>query len=488
MKNIIKSKAKTVLSLVIAALMLLPLVCCAGKVQPPAGETAQPAASQKPTDTVTARPAGNETPGPEEPSVLPYRIHEPPLTYEEVYNPYTDFDSLRGRTFSMRLMDTEDAYIFSTGLYLYYYDKVTGDSDVLCPKPECRHDYIRQNKECAGFMNAENCYAFCSYMGQIYYIRYYGGANQLCRMNYDTSGREILFALEFGDDPDQIYRYCPEYMAIHRGKLYGWSNQNIVNVGEPKFMWSIVCWDLETGEFSVVFEAEDDAGYPCPFFFGDYVYFTNVKWEYDKKEDGSGLNYTDETVQVWRYDINAGTVEKVFYQSLGTADYGIQQRTFYVAAEDKVYIGGMNDENGTVAVYNLAGGELEEVVSVEADGWIMLFPENFVTCCRNYYKVREDPECPYDIGVWDYEGNALFSGEVPLDIVFDVDEKIDHSDVSFSMPIWDEGGFFIPYLARLDVQPKDYETEPDEVMVLVRYEVADGELQEKLILVNHWPS
>ncbi len=464
-------KTQKLIALFLMALLLLPFAACGKKPeqQPPAGETAQPAASQQPADS----------------SAAPGETH--PLTYEEVYNPDTDFDSLRGRTFSMRLMDTEDAYIFSTGLYLYYYDKVTGDSDVLCPKPECQHDYIRQNKTCAGFMNAANCYSFCSYMGQIYYLWYNNRELQLCRMNYDTSGRENLFALVH-DDPDQIDRYAPEYMAIHRGKLYGWSNQNIVEVGEPKFMWSIVCWDLETHEFSVIFEAEDDGGYPGVFFFGKYIYFANAYWENDEIEDVWDVNYTNETVKCWRYDTETGETEQLFDQTLGTADYGIQQRTLYVAAEDKVYIGGMNDENGTVAVYNLANGELEEVVSVEADGWITLFPDYFVTCYRNHYKVKENPDCPMDIGVWDYEGNALFNGEAPLDIVFNAYDRIDHSSVGFSMPIWDEGGFFIPFHASLDVQTEDYESVVTEVIALVRYEVADGELREKLILVNHWPT
>lgn len=455
-----KEKIKKLIALFLIALMLLPLVCCSGKQQ-----------GLEPANAELTTPA-------------PY---EPGLDYEETYNPDTDFDSLRGRTFSLRIMETEDAYIFSTGLYLYYSDKATGDYDVLCPKPECQHDYIRQNKECAGFMNAANCYSFCSYMGQIYYLWYNNRELQLCRMNYDTSGRENLFALVH-DDPDQIDRYAPEYMAIHRGKLYGWSNQNIVEVGEPKFMWSIVCWDLETHEFSVIFEAEDDGGYPGVFFFGKYIYFANAYWENDEIEDVWDVNYTNETVKCWRYDTETGTVETIFDQTLGTADYGIQQRTFYVAAEDKVYIGGMNDENGTVAVYNLASGELEEVVSVEADGWIMLFPDYFVTCCRSYYKVKADPDCQIDIGVWDYEGNALFRGEVPLDIVFNVDEKIDHSSVSYNMPIWDGDGFIMPYLADLDVQTEDYEDVMTELQILVRYEVVDGELREKLLLVNHWPS
>ncbi len=192
-------------------------------------------------------------------------------------------------------------------------------------------------------------------------------------------------------------------------------------------------------------------------------------------------------MKVLRYDTKTGTVEKIFDQSVGP-DLGIQQRTFYVAAEDKVYLGGMNDESGTISVFNLASGELEEVASVEGQGWIMLFPDYFVTCCRNYYKVKADPDCPMDIGVWDYEGNALFSGEVPLDIVFNVDKKIAHSSVGYAMPIWDGDGFIIPYCVELDVNTEDYESVMTELQILVRYEVVDGELREKLILVNHWPS
>ncbi len=56
------------------------------------------------------------------------------------------------------------------------------------------------------------------------------------------------------------------------------------------------------------------------------------------------------------------------------------------------------------------------------------------------------------------------------------------------MLIWDGDGLIMPYLADLDVKTEDYEDVMTELQILVRYEVVDGELREKLILVDHWPS
>ena len=479
---------KKLIAIILLSLMLLPLVCCAGKIQPPAGEPAQPGASQKPTDptapgpagTETAEPTGNETPGPEEPSVLPYRMHEPPLTYEEVYDPDTDYNNFYDRIMAA-LMETEDAYIFSGGQYLYYYDKTIGEGDVLCPKPECMHDYIRQNKECNAFVGSSR-YAICMYIGQIYFTQVNGQVIELYRMNPDTSGREKLFTLEFGEGKTYDPNYAPQYAAVHRGKLYGWNVTHYVEAGEPKVHRYITCWDLETGEYEVIYE-EEGGGLPYTFFFGDYVYIAVSDWLTEDTEDYETI-YIEQTIKVLRYDTKTGKTETVL-DTVSEDAPDIMTQTLYVASEDRVYITGYG-EGDVQTIFNVANGELEEVLSFSFPGMISLFPDYIVAAGRRYDGTGDRDTRPVQIGIWDYEGNELFNGKVPLDDIFALEENLDKSSVGPFGIVANEGAFFIGYGMKLDVEVQDYERERTDMCCLVRYELSDGELIGTVLCVDNW--
>ncbi|MBR5619509.1 MAG: hypothetical protein IKW76_07225, partial [Clostridia bacterium] len=64
-----------------------------------------------------------------------------------------DFDNRFGGGQSS-VIETDAAYYFTApgGTYLYYYDKVSGERDVLCGRPECIHDVEPENKSCNGFV------------------------------------------------------------------------------------------------------------------------------------------------------------------------------------------------------------------------------------------------------------------------------------------------------------------------------------------------
>lgn len=57
-----------------------------------------------------------------------------------------NFDNRFGRRFN-NLIETEDAYYYCNfgGSYVYYYDKASGESGVLCGKAECTHDAEERN-------------------------------------------------------------------------------------------------------------------------------------------------------------------------------------------------------------------------------------------------------------------------------------------------------------------------------------------------------
>ena len=467
---------KKLIALMITALMLLPLICCSGKPEQGAntGTTAEPAGNE------TAEPAGNETAEPGQPAP-----QGPAKTYEEVYNPDTDFNNFFGGRPTIRMLETEDAYMFAGGgNYLCYYDKATGESDVLCGKPECEHDYIAKNKSCSGYVGLRTPCEICMYKGQIYFIQENNLKLDLYRMNPDTSGREKLFTLGYGDDSDESRRlYFPQFMAIHRGKMYGWNSETFVETGEPMHAWAITCWDLETGEFSVVHE-ERSEGMPSLFFFGKYIYFANEEWTTELSEDYEEI-LIDETITVRRYDTETGEIGTVIKKTIAPEAL-IDRTSICVLAEDKVYLVGADYNAGQSTVYNVAAGEIEAVMTLETDGALSLLQNCMACYSRRYDLVQQDPNAPMHIAVWDYDGNKLFDGQVPLDTIFGLDERITRSRVGSFGFLSDGEVLFMAFSMSLSGEISDYERETDELTCLMRYDLVDGEFRETLLCVCKW--
>lgn len=472
---------KKLIAAILSALFILPLLCCGGKPQdanaPQNAGTAEPAGSgtAEPAGAETAEPTGTETAKPQ----------GAPLTYEEVYDPDTDFNNFFGGSPTIRMLETEDAYMFAGGgNYLCYYDKATGESDVLCGKPECEHDYIAKNKSCSGYVGLRTPCEICMYKGQIYFIQENNLKLDLYRMNPDTSGREKLFTLGYGDDSDESRRlYFPQFMAIHRGKMYGWNSETFVEAGEPMHAWAIACWDLETGEFSVVHE-EKSEGMPSLFFFGKYIYFANEERTTELTEDYEEI-LIDETITVRRYDTETGEIATVINKTIGPESF-ISRTSICVLAEDKVYLVGADYTAGQSTVYNVAAGEIEAVMTLETDGTLSLLQNCMACYSRRYDLVQQDPNLPMHIAVWDYDGNKLFDGQVPLDTVFGLDERVQKNRVGSFGFFSDGEALFMALDMRLSGEISDYERETEEFSCLIRYELVDGELRETLLCVCKW--
>ncbi|MBR6006097.1 MAG: hypothetical protein IK064_00545, partial [Clostridia bacterium] len=94
--------------------MILPLLCCGKNPE-------QPAADGTPLpEGVTADP--NAVPS------------ERPI----VFNPETDYDNRYGSLITCDMLETEDAFYLRSrngNGFLYYYDKASGETGVLCPRP-----------------------------------------------------------------------------------------------------------------------------------------------------------------------------------------------------------------------------------------------------------------------------------------------------------------------------------------------------------------
>lgn len=135
----------------------------------------------------------------------------------------TDFQKSMNQSNSERITaicETEDGYYFEYDVYVYYMDKATGNTTILCGKPECAHD-----------SNTCNAYIYSPFLtyynGKLYYSNndyvnengsYVNKGNRLYCMNLDGTNHSVVQELEFtpgGNTSDFIT--AP---IIHQGNVY----------------------------------------------------------------------------------------------------------------------------------------------------------------------------------------------------------------------------------------------------------------------------
>ena len=337
---------KKLFCIIIAAALLLPLAACAGKG----------------TEDADISPDGTAAPGSTE---------APENTEKPVYaHTGPDFDNRFGRGYS-DFIETENAYYFKcyNANYLYYYDKLTGDSGVLCSKPECIHDSNVQNKSCDGYL-----YTFVKSISQVGDRLYYvsavdannGNGTGIYAMALDGSDKEINAHI----DLQGIEGLTPSRYDYHRGMLYGWSQREVVKSGSPLTETRILGFDPETGEMHTLFydESEVPVFQPSLFYYEDYVYFCIDTMTGTVNEETGEITDSVGTLLVGRINIQTEVYEEVYF---GSRDVGFGSYCrLWVESEDRIYIVPMLSAlyEDTCCVYLLSGGELSTEYVFENPG------------------------------------------------------------------------------------------------------------------------
>ena len=183
---------KRITAIIIAALLLVPFAACArgneGENTPePYQNTAEPA--------VTAAPTAEQT-----------------FVPDHSYNSETDFNNLFGGCKAYSFTETEDAYYFHMHSYLRYYDKASGESGVLCPKPECEHDAIANNSACSAY---GDCRALACYEGRLYWFCEDRGRWRIMSVNTDGTDKRLVREIEI---TQELSGDCSAF--FHRGRVY----------------------------------------------------------------------------------------------------------------------------------------------------------------------------------------------------------------------------------------------------------------------------
>ncbi len=128
------------------------------------------------------------------------------VTDDQNFNEKTD---MRTSVYFANIAIAEDGLYLNNNDLLIYYDKKTGNSDLLCGKPDCEHI----SEDCNGYVMSSSYIQY--YNGDLYTVKNY---YSLVKISTDGTVRENLGKLNISGDLNggSINWY------IHRGYIYYW--------------------------------------------------------------------------------------------------------------------------------------------------------------------------------------------------------------------------------------------------------------------------
>ncbi len=244
--------------------------------------------------------------------------------------------------------ETEELFFGSgcLGKTVYYYDKASGISGVLCADPSCTHDSAACGAlvDRGGFFYAGEGKAYWLQQGEMSdgwdYFLYQG----------DLSGinRELVKRISM---EDVIQKYNPQWYEIHRNKLYFLGQMDIVEGVNTHTRVTLVSTPLDDSqEYTVLFDEKfDRAVHPYVRFVGDDIYLMIQVFIKGEPSD----------VRILKINAKTGETEMV-YEETGIA---VTIEPIWVTEERTIYLPGY--DNGRAFVWKLENGKWVEVYSWE---------------------------------------------------------------------------------------------------------------------------
>ena len=330
---------------------------------------------------------------------------EDPLFETEEY--LEDYDHNNHYTnIAKAVVATEDSVYYIKPLvadqdkYLYYYDRKTCVSDVLCTNPECMH----QDKNCKGYIGHTQPGLFL-YDNKLYWIGSIpdpaGKATSvwaLLRCSLDGSDRETVLLI----DRDMYYYYQPQEFFLHRGYLYFVGEAHTVSAaGEAEQLISVIGLSLkENGKAITVFEKKypGSVNRPHLFFAGNKIYY------HHGRTDSGGTEY-----EICCYSIRTRKTETIFE---GYFDGPVRPE----CGESAFWI-----EDGEIyALFNSLGSDpVSQVKKLNQGKWEDVYIPKQPTTMRIYAgkltseEESEDGNGKWTINIRELDGRPVYKGEKP---------------------------------------------------------------------------
>lgn len=307
-------------------LMCLFLSGCAGKP-----DMTQPTATEQPAaeSVVTEQTIGE-------------------LTVSEAMRDYNAQNQFRG--IAPRIISFQETEMFFCGSgfmgnIIYYYDKISGISGVLCADPACTHE----SSSCGAF--ADYGSFFCD--GE---VRYWIGEDSqgYSRDNYlwsgDLSGmnREKVKRLSF---EDIILQYQPQHYEIHRGRFYILGDSSIVDGVSSRQRVTLLSSSVDDSEsFEVLFDETFERNvHPSIRFVGDSAYLTLQIFP-----QGGPFDLT-----ILKINTKSGEAETIYEETGMTESID----PAWVTEQGEIYLPGRND--ACAYIWKLQNGKRVEIACWE---------------------------------------------------------------------------------------------------------------------------
>lgn len=331
---------------------------------------------------------------------------------------------------------SEDGYYFEYDAMVYFLDKETGESTILCGKPDCSHKFTEGGGECNAQVSTQMFLTY--YNGKIYYNNntsvlengsYVDKGERLFSMNLDGTEHEVVQNLDFTPGGDtNMYVSTP---MIHRGNVYFCYSGVLYTVplGDDIENAIKIYGDEIVSDGSMI--VNTNAMYYELWADGDMVYFMakNVK-----QSDGT---YKD---TLFSYDPQTKKAEKVWQvpekAEVGTWDTtGVSVTQWYVSNGYIYFFLRSND----IWYTELSTGKTNKLVDLDLDAGIAAFSSEYIAVIDKEY----DGFISFDGGssvsggdtlyIYDYTGELV--NEVSLKNFYDDNENVTDCDL-----LWIDNG------------------------------------------------
>ena len=209
---------------------------------------------------------------------------------------------------------------------IYYIDPETGESGILCGKPDCTHD----SYDCNACINSYGR-GITIYQDKIYwYTGSLGGRKLMCEDIDGTNRREVM-AL---DKEHEWFVNDKSFIGIYNDVLYRCGDGNTVTDGEPSYNMLLYCQPLQKGSEPKDLYSAQNVYSVAARMYGNQLYFAVVGIDYD--------------LNICVCDLDSGEVKELFYKE--KAD----NTPFDIAISDNKLI--LHGFGPCISIYSLEDG------------------------------------------------------------------------------------------------------------------------------------
>lgn len=274
----------------------------------------------------------------------------------------------------------DDALFFAFGdsSQLWFYDKATGISGLLCLKPECDHS----GTDCNAYFNGRE---LSLYDGKLYSLGRIDGGFEIISLNTDGTNRKTVLSLSDDIFGGMISGGVADMRGMfHRGYFYACGTAHKVVDGIPINHAQAVAYPLGGGKGRMIYDNSELTSIKIQPY-GDFLYF---------------VAYSSDAFKILRYSPNTDEVEILY-----SDESSILPSRFWVI-DDGILIGdnGTDGKEAKVYKFDFESGKISLLFDFNADTDKTYLLYGFTD---DYIVGGNMTGIEYDLCLKDYDGKTV---------------------------------------------------------------------------------